>query len=119
MLETIEKSDDPDVGHTILRAKGPGTAVRELCQQIDMFWRDEYPFHILDHGKIDDPLAWWQDLAKHNHAHILGVSVPVIGSLSPVHVLLIFDCPRFSQLKFFRSLSTQCLMNVPTRPLHG
>lgn len=119
MLEIIEKSDDVNVGHSVLRTKGPGAAVRELCQQIDMFWRNEYPFHISGHEKIDDPLAWWQDLAKHNHAQVLGVSDPVIGSLSSVHAFLIFNCPRFLRLKFSRSSSTQCLMNVPTQLLRG
>ena len=75
MLETIEKSNDPDIGHPILRKKGPGTVVQELGQQINMFWRDEYPFRVLDREKIVDPLEWWQDLAKHDHSQVLGVSV--------------------------------------------
>ena len=35
--------------------------VRELSQQINMFWRDEYPlaFRVLDREKFDDPLGWW------------------------------------------------------------
>ena len=57
-------------GHPILRKKGSSTVVRELSQQINMFWRDEYPraFRVLDRENFDDPLRWWhwQDLAKHN-----------------------------------------------------
>lgn len=96
MLEMIEKSDDPEVGHPILRKKGPSLVVRELSQQIDMFWRDEYPFHNLGHETINDPFAWWQDLAKHNHAQVLRVSVLIIHLLNQVGKSLTFNHPRSS-----------------------
>ena len=47
MLEMIEKSNNSDVGHPVLQKKGPSTVVQKLSQQINMFWRDEYPFRVL------------------------------------------------------------------------
>ena len=74
MLEVIEDLDDPNVGNRILRDKGPQNAVSSLSEQINLFWREEYPFHVHDHEKIHDPLNWWMVLAKHDHASVLGVS---------------------------------------------
>jgi len=74
MLQVIEDSDDPNVGNWSLRDKGPQNAVSSLSEQINLFWREEYPFRVLDRKKIIDPLKWWMDLAKHDHANVLGVS---------------------------------------------
>ena len=43
-------------------------------EQINLFWREEYPFRVLDHEKVNDPLKWWMDIANHNHVNVLGVS---------------------------------------------
>ena len=74
MLEVIEDSDDPKVGNRNLRDKGPQNSVSSLSEQINLFWREEYPFRVHDREKIDDPLKWWMDLARHDHANVLGVS---------------------------------------------
>ena len=75
MLEVIEDSNDPKVGNKILREKGFKSSVSSLSEQINLFWREEYPFRVLDHEKIVDPLKWWIDMAKHDHANVLGVSL--------------------------------------------
>jgi hypothetical protein len=74
MLQIIEDSSNPDVGNQILREKGPRNVVGSLSEQINLFWREEYPFRVLDRKKVADPLAWWTEMAKHDHANILGVS---------------------------------------------
>ena len=75
LLLVIEDSDDPNVGNRSLRDKGPQNSVSSLSEQINLFWREEYPFRVLDREKITDPLKWWMDLAKHDHANVLGVSL--------------------------------------------
>jgi hypothetical protein len=84
MLQVIEDSDDPNVGNRVLREKGPKNSVSNLNEQINLFWREEYPFRVLDREKILDPLKWWIDMAKHDHGNVLGVSIfkfyPSIGS---------------------------------------
>ena len=75
MLRVIEDSDDPCVGNQILHEKGPRNAVSSLSEQINLFWRGEYPFRLLDREKIADPLKWWMDIAKHDHANVLPVGV--------------------------------------------
>jgi len=75
MLQVIEDSDDLNVGNRVLREKGPRNAVSSLTEQINLFWREEYPFRVLDHEKIDNPLKWWVDMAKNDHANVLGVSL--------------------------------------------
>ena len=74
MLEVIEDSDDPKVGNWNLRDKGAQNSVSSLSEQINLFWREEYPFRVHDREKIDDPLKWWMDLARHDYANVLGVS---------------------------------------------
>ena len=71
MLQVIEDSNDPNIGNQILCEKGPQNAVSSLSDQINLFWREEYPFRVLDHEKINDPLKWWMDLARHDHADVL------------------------------------------------
>ena len=75
MLQVIEDSDDLDVGNPVLREKGPKNSVSSLSEQINLFWREDYPFRITDREKIIDPLKWWIDMAKHDHASVLGVSL--------------------------------------------
>jgi hypothetical protein len=75
MLQVIEDSNDPNVGNQVLREKGPQNAVSSLSEQINLFWREDYPFRVLDHEKIEDPLKWWMDMAKNSHANVLGVSL--------------------------------------------
>ena len=58
MLQVIEDSDDPNVGNRVLREKGPRNAVGSLSEQINLFWQEDYPFRVLDHEKIDNPLKW-------------------------------------------------------------
>lgn len=75
MLQVIKDSDVPNVGNRLLREKGHKNIVSALSEQINLFWQEEYPFQVLDHEKIVDPLKWWIDLAKHNHANVLGMSL--------------------------------------------
>lgn len=74
MLQVIEDSGNPDVGNRILREKGPHNAVSSLSEQIKLFWQEEYPFRVLEREKVVDPLVWWREIAKHDHANVLGVS---------------------------------------------
>jgi hypothetical protein len=105
MLQVVEDSDDPNVGNQVLREKGPRNAVSSLTEQINLFWREDYPFRVLDHEKIDNPLKWWVDMARNDHANVLGVS----------HQFLYFEhresVIRFSPSKSSRSWSTPCQMN--------
>ena len=71
MLQIIEDSDDPNVGNQKLCEKGPWNAMNSLSEQINLFWHEEYPFHVLDREEINDPLKWWMDLARHDHADVL------------------------------------------------
>ena len=70
MLERIQSSSDPSIGHPVLREKGVSTSVKELKQQIDLFWNGEYPFRA-ESEKIADPLSWWHDIGRHNGAKVL------------------------------------------------
>jgi hypothetical protein len=76
MLKTIEESDDPNIGHPLLRNLGIESSVRELSTQIDAFWNGEYPFRVLDgdRSKITDPLEWWRNVGKFDHANLISVS---------------------------------------------
>ena len=75
MLKTIEGSDDPNVGHPLLRKLGIESSVRELSTQIDAFWNGEYPFRVLDRSKITDPLEWWRNIGKFDQANLISVSL--------------------------------------------
>ena len=76
MLKIIEGSSDPKVGHPLLRELGIESSVRELSTQIDAFWNGEYPFRVLDgdRSKITDPLEWWRNVGKFDHANLISVS---------------------------------------------
>ncbi|KAF8154878.1 ribonuclease H-like domain-containing protein [Crassisporium funariophilum] len=81
MLQVIEDLDNPNVGNWTLRDKGPKNAVSSLSEQINSFWREEYPFRVLARKNISDPLKWWMDLANHDHANVLGVLAVKIFSV--------------------------------------
>lgn len=46
MLEQIQSSRDPSVGHPVLREKGVSTSVKDLKHHIELFWNGEYPFRV-------------------------------------------------------------------------
>jgi hypothetical protein len=75
MLKVIEESDNPKVGHPLLRKLGIESSVRELSTQIDAFWNGEYPFRVIDgdRSKITDPLEWWCNIEKFDHANLISV----------------------------------------------
>lgn len=73
MLERIQSSSDLSIGHPVLREKGISTSVKELKQQIDLFWNGEYPFRVTEIEKITDPLSWWRDIGRHDGAKVLSV----------------------------------------------
>jgi len=73
MLEQIQSSTDPNIGHPVLREKGISTLVNDLKHQIELFWNGEYPFHVIDIEKITDPLGWWCDIGRHGGAKVLSV----------------------------------------------
>ena len=73
MLERIQSSSDPSVGHPDLREKGVSTSVKDLKHQIELFWNGEYPFRVTDVGKITNPLDWWRDIGRYDGAKVLSV----------------------------------------------
>ncbi|KAG1842728.1 hypothetical protein F4604DRAFT_1689823 [Suillus subluteus] len=42
-----------------------------LCHQTEAFWHDEWPFN--QQVKDGNPLAWWESLQNHPHAHVLAM----------------------------------------------
>ena len=73
MLERIESSTDPTVGHPVLRQKGVVASVRDLKCQIELFWNGEYPFRVTNIEEVTDPLGWWRDIGRHDGAKVLSV----------------------------------------------
>jgi hypothetical protein len=69
MLVHIEKF--PGTGPELLRTLGPVDAAHELKNQLEAFWRGEYPFIVSEEAKGKNPLEWWQHLEHHMHAHVL------------------------------------------------
>ena len=75
LLKVIEDSpNDESVGHPLLRTKGAYQSVQDLKSQINGFWKGDYPFRVDKRGDIHDPLRYWQGLAMHDSADVLGVS---------------------------------------------
>jgi hypothetical protein len=68
-LVHIEKF--PGTGPELLRMLGPVDAAHKLKNQLEAFWRGEYPFIISEEAKGKNPLEWWQHLEHHMHARIL------------------------------------------------
>ncbi|KAF8153915.1 ribonuclease H-like domain-containing protein [Crassisporium funariophilum] len=73
MLEQIQGSTDPSVGHPVLREKGVSMSVSDLKHQIELFWNGEYPFRVIDCDKIADPLDWWREIGRSDVAKVLSV----------------------------------------------
>jgi len=73
MLEWIQSSTNPSIGHPVLREKGVSTSVKDLKCQIELFWNGKYPFRVTDAEKITDPLGWWRDIGRHDGAKVLSV----------------------------------------------
>ncbi|SRR5260221_7082981 len=73
MLERIESSTNPTIGHPVLRQKGVIASVRDLKCQIELFWNGDYPFCVTDIEKVTDPLGWWRDIGRHEGAKVLSV----------------------------------------------
>ena len=74
MLKTIEKSDNPKIGHPLLQQLGIESSVQELSTQIDAFWNGKYPFRVLDWSTITDPLEWWHNIENFDHMKLISVS---------------------------------------------
>ena len=75
LLKVIEDSpNDESVGHPLLHTKGAYQSVQDLKSQINGFWKGDYPFRVDKRGDIHDPLRYWQGLAMHDSADVLGVS---------------------------------------------
>ena len=73
MLERIQNSTDPNIGHPVLREKGVSTSVKDLKHQIELFWNGDYPFRVTEAAKVTDPLDWWRDVGRHDGAKVLSV----------------------------------------------
>lgn len=57
----------------ILAQLGAATAVTELRQQLELYWRGDWPF---DTPVVDgDVLGWWRSLERHRSARVLAVSL--------------------------------------------
>jgi hypothetical protein len=57
---------------TIFKVLTPAEIVNGLRHQVEAFWRSEWPFN--EPIKDGNPLAWWESLQNHPHAHVLAVS---------------------------------------------
>ena len=101
------------IGHPLLRKLGIESSVRELSTQIDTFWNGEYPFRVLDgdRSKITDPLEWWRNIGKFDHANLISVSLQFVCGCDFNRTLTLARC---SPLRFFPSWSTPCQMNAQT-----
>ncbi|KAG2345131.1 hypothetical protein BDR05DRAFT_947067 [Suillus weaverae] len=57
-----------DLAHYVMNPKSaPATSI--FKHQIKAFWHDKWPFN--QQVKDDNPLAWWESLQDHLHAHVL------------------------------------------------
>jgi len=87
LLKTIEESDNPSIGHPLLRKLGIEASVSELSTQINAFWSGEYPFRVPngDQSKITDPLEWWRNIGKFDHSNLVSVSCDFAETLTTHH----------------------------------
>ncbi|KAF9539892.1 hypothetical protein CPC08DRAFT_651083, partial [Agrocybe pediades] len=81
ILERVQKSSDPSIGHPVVREMGVVQAAAKFKQEVEQFWNGEYPFRVIDAETIRDPLAWWRDLANYNGAKLLSIVAIKIFSI--------------------------------------
>jgi len=63
----------------IFRELNPSQIVEGMKNQLDAYWRGEWPF---DQPIEDsDPLAWWKALEKPPHSRVLAVNSPLLHTV--------------------------------------
>ena len=118
MLEQVQSSSNPSIGHPVLREKGVSSSVKDLKHQIELFWNGDYPFSVVDAEKVPDPLDWWRDIGRHDGAKVLSVRKILIncGSRWEFHNTV---HTRSLRLGYFPSSSILCQTSVQIQPLPG
>ncbi|KAF9549384.1 hypothetical protein CPC08DRAFT_648213 [Agrocybe pediades] len=82
MLERVQSSLDPSIGHPTIRKLGIVQAATSFKREIVNFWNGEYPFRVIGNpANIQDPLGWWQNLANYDGAKVLSILATTIFSV--------------------------------------
>jgi hypothetical protein len=89
MIDRLDSHPDEPV-HPVIKELGPAETVNAFRQQLESFWRNEWPFNQAISDSDRNSLAWWKSLELHPQARVLAVSLTVLGFHSVVTIMIDF-----------------------------